>query len=158
MYTVNFDLLFEWSENNRGGFGSLTRKQREGREDERIDLCDIGFKGAVVSERHRLEQKDPRPRCVVCALWARLSLGGPRWQASKGDVGPSGQEAAKESSGYEDQTVGRTPLKAAAATVLQVWVSLLDTGDNTRSCLLAPKRIPCWCVSACKSVCPLCPN
>ena len=33
-------------------------------------LCDIGFKGAVVSERHRLDHKDRCPNyyCVVCVL------------------------------------------------------------------------------------------
>lgn len=59
-----------------------------------------------------------------------VSLGRPRWQAGKREGGPSGQEAVKESSGYKDQTVGRTTHKATAATVLKVWVTLLDTRDT----------------------------
>ena len=104
-------------------------------------LCDIGFKGTVLSERHRLEHEDPCPNYVVCVykcvcvcvtlcVCVCVSPGRPRWQAGKGEGGPSGQEAVKESSGYEDQTAGRTVLKAAAATVLKVWVTPLDTRDT----------------------------
>lgn len=56
--------------------------------------------------------------------------------------GASGQEAVKESSGYEDQTAGRTMLKATATTLVKVSVTLLDTGDthtHTHSCIRSPK-------------------
>lgn len=48
-----------------------------------------------------------------------MCLGRHRWQAGKGEGGPSGQEAVKASSGYEDRTAGQTQLKATAATVLR---------------------------------------
>lgn len=110
-------------------------------------LCDIGFKGTVVSERHRLEHEDPCPNYVVC-----VCLGRPRWQAGNGEGGPSGQEAVKESSGYKDQTAGRTALKATAATVLKVWVTLLDTRDTHTHILvyMLPKG---YCAGVCVYAC-----
>lgn len=59
-----------------------------------------------------------------------ISVGRHRWQASKGEGGPSRQEAVKVSSSYEDQTVGQTFLKASAATVLKVWVTVKDTRET----------------------------
>ena len=126
-------------------------------------LCDIGFKGTVLSEKHRLEHEDPCPNYVVCVykcVCVCVSPGRPRWQAGKGEGGPSGQEAVKESSGYEDQTAGRTVLKAAAATVLKVWVTPLDTRDthththtHTHSCIFAPQRtLGCRRACSCTSV------
>ena len=84
-------------------------------------------------------------RVCVC-----VSLGRPRWQAGKGEGGPSGQEAVKESSGYEDQTVGRTALKAAAATVLKVWVTLQDTRDtHTHTHILVYMLSKGYCAGVC---------
>lgn len=70
---------------------------------------------------------------TVQSIWCVrkcVSPGRPRWQAGEREGGQSGHEAVKESSGYEDQTGGRTELKAAAATVLKVWVTLLSTKDR----------------------------
>lgn len=85
-------------------------------------------------------------------------LADPDGRRAKGEGGPSGQEAVKESSGYEDQTAGRTALKATAATVLKVWVTLLDTRDgHTQThtflyiCSLKDTVLVCaraqWCAS-----------
>lgn len=62
-----------------------------------------------------------------------VCLGRHRWQAGKGEGGPSGQEAVKASSGYEDQTVGRTPLKATAATVFRCGLHSWTQGTHTHT-------------------------
>lgn len=92
--------------------------------------------------------------CVCVYKCVCVSPGRPRWQAGKNEGGPSGQEAVKESSGYEDQTAGRTALKATAATVLKVWVTPLDTRDtHTHSCIFAPRRtLGCLRARLCTSV------
>lgn len=68
-----------------------------------------------------------------------VSLGRHRWQAGKREGGPSGQEAVKVSSGYEDQTGGQTVLKATAATTLKVWITLRDARDTHFDVYILPK-------------------
>lgn len=73
-----------------------------------------------------------------------MCLGRHRWQAGKGEGGPSGQEAVKASSGYEDQTAGRTQLKATAATVHRCGLHPSTQGAHTlkptQSCIFPPQK------------------
>ena len=98
-------------------------------------LCDIGFKGTVLSERHRLEHEDPCPnyvvcvyKCVcvcvtvcvcVCVSWQTQMAGGQggRWAkrtgSSKGEFwlrgSDGGTDSAQSCRRYRTQGVGYTP-------------------------------------------------